>query len=168
MVTQKEVRTCNIFYLIWLRYLIKSRAVINRIFFSSLNKPIFLHACATCSKLQSEIWTMMYYVIFVYKNPGSWCNYAISNSERTESGLVGLTTAWTHIVSGTRCQSHFFLLFGSGSISNRVRISCNHILYDFIYFSFSTSLLDPRRGKMIPKKERKKQKPEDFWGVHIR
>ena len=58
-------------------------------------------------------------------------------------------------------------------------------LYIFLYFvfclllselnlsflscsSFSTSLLDTRRGKMIPKKEKKKQKPEDFWGVHIR
>ena len=48
----------NICHLICLRDLIKSRAVTNRIFFSP-NRPIFLHGCATCSKLSSNISSMI-------------------------------------------------------------------------------------------------------------
>ena len=44
----------NLCYLIWLRHLL--RTVTNRIF--SPNKLIFLHACATCSELPSNISTM--------------------------------------------------------------------------------------------------------------
>ena len=39
---------------ICLRHLIRSRLVTNRIFFSA-KRPIFLHACATCSELPSKV-----------------------------------------------------------------------------------------------------------------
>ena len=42
----------NLCYLICLRHLIRSKTVTNLIF------PIFLHACATCSKLPSDISNM--------------------------------------------------------------------------------------------------------------
>ena len=37
--------------------------------------------------------------------------------------------------------------------------------------SFSTSVFDGKRKFFVPRKyteERKRNKPEDFWGVHIR
>ena len=42
--------------LIFIRHFIRSRAVTNRIF--SRKRPVFLHACATCSKLPTNISTM--------------------------------------------------------------------------------------------------------------
>ena len=47
----------NLCNLICLRHLIISISVNNQIFFSP-KRPIFRHACATCSKLQSNIDTM--------------------------------------------------------------------------------------------------------------
>ena len=44
----------NLCYLICLRHLIRSKAGTNWIFSSSPNRPIFLHACATCSSLLSN------------------------------------------------------------------------------------------------------------------
>ena len=46
----------NLCYLICLGHLIKSRAFKNRIF--SLKRPIFFHACATCSELPFNNSTM--------------------------------------------------------------------------------------------------------------
>ena len=55
----------NICYLVSLRHLIRSRAVTNLILFSPL-RPIFLHACATCSELPSDIGTMhQTYAVFL-------------------------------------------------------------------------------------------------------
>ena len=44
----------NLFYLIGLRHLIRLRVVSNR-FFLSPKRPIFLHACTTCSELPYNI-----------------------------------------------------------------------------------------------------------------
>ena len=46
----------NLCYSIFVRHLITSNAVTNRIF--SPKRPIFLHACAACSELPSNISTM--------------------------------------------------------------------------------------------------------------
>ena len=48
----------NLCYLICLRYLIRSRAVLNRLIFSP-KIPIFLHACVWCSELLSSIRSMI-------------------------------------------------------------------------------------------------------------
>ena len=50
-----HVRINNLYNLICLRQLIRSRAVTNRIFFSK--RPIFLHVCVTCSELPSNMRT---------------------------------------------------------------------------------------------------------------
>ena len=49
----------NICYLICLRHLIRSKTVTDRIF-SPRKKPNFLHACATYSKLPSNMSTMVH------------------------------------------------------------------------------------------------------------
>ena len=49
----------NLYYSIVVRPLILSRAVTDRIVFFSLKRPVFLHACATCSELPSNISTML-------------------------------------------------------------------------------------------------------------
>ena len=46
----------NLSYLICLRYLIRSRAATNQVFF--LKRPIFLHKCTTCYELPASINTM--------------------------------------------------------------------------------------------------------------
>ena len=46
----------NLCYLICLRHLLRSRAVMNRIF--SPKRPMFVHACATSSELPSNISTV--------------------------------------------------------------------------------------------------------------
>ena len=66
-VTQKEPRMSNLCYLICLRHLIRSRADKNRIFFAPI-RPIFLHACATCSELPSNISSMEVILFYEMKS----------------------------------------------------------------------------------------------------
>ena len=47
----------NLCYLTWLRHLIRPRAVTNRIFFCR-KIPVFIHSCATCFELPSNLSTM--------------------------------------------------------------------------------------------------------------
>ena len=51
----------NLCYLIWLRHLMRSRAVTNRFFFSP-RIPFFLQMCATCSKIPSTMNTSLFTV----------------------------------------------------------------------------------------------------------
>ena len=51
----------NFLHFICIRHLIRSRAVANRNFFSP-KRPIFLHACAICSMLPSNISTVLFWL----------------------------------------------------------------------------------------------------------
>ena len=64
----------NLCYLICLRHLIGSSAVLNRGFFFSEKKTIFLHACATCSEIPSNIVTIV--VQFFFAQIDEYCFFS--------------------------------------------------------------------------------------------
>ena len=69
----------NLCYLICLRHLIRTSAGTKRIF--TLKRTlIFYHACATCSKLPSNLSTMLT-VRFLYFVTAAWHSYYLRQSE---------------------------------------------------------------------------------------